>query len=252
MCRVSCCAVSPSCGRLSCARSRRVARASGRPPPRPTSSRRGRTALDRRARPARRSVPRRDGLRRRRAVSLDHDGRGRRHDVRRHRQRRQGVSRSIARRHAASLFFDSAELEVHALAPAPDGGLYVGTSPDGRIYKVDAAGTGDDVLRSGRQIHLGARGRRDGQCLRRPPATRASSTRSRPTARARRSTSTKATHATALAVRRRRAAARRHRIAGPRVPRRRAGQGLPAARHAVSRKSAPCASIERRASTSPP
>src|SRR5215510_5122305 len=27
-----------------------------------------------------------------------------------------------------SLFFDSTELEVHALAPAPNGGLYVGTS----------------------------------------------------------------------------------------------------------------------------
>ena len=41
---------------------------------------------------------------------------------------------------ALSTFFDSAELEVHALARAPGGGLYVGTSPDGRIYKVDAAG----------------------------------------------------------------------------------------------------------------
>ena len=39
-----------------------------------------------------------------------------------------------------SLFFDSAELEVHALAPAPNGGLYVATSPDGKIYKVDRAG----------------------------------------------------------------------------------------------------------------
>src|ERR671918_941984 len=39
-----------------------------------------------------------------------------------------------------SVFFDSAELEVHALAPAPNGGLYVATSPDGKIYKVDKDG----------------------------------------------------------------------------------------------------------------
>ena len=38
-------------------------------------------------------------------------------------------------------FFDSAELEVHALAAAPNGGLYVGTSPDGRIYHVAADGS---------------------------------------------------------------------------------------------------------------
>jgi WD40 repeat protein len=40
----------------------------------------------------------------------------------------------------ASVFFDSEELEVHALALAPGGGLYVGTSPDGQVYKLDAAG----------------------------------------------------------------------------------------------------------------
>jgi sugar lactone lactonase YvrE len=41
-----------------------------------------------------------------------------------------------------SVFFDSAELEVHAIVPAPEGGLYVGTSPEGRIYRVDAKGAG--------------------------------------------------------------------------------------------------------------
>ena len=40
-----------------------------------------------------------------------------------------------------STFFDSAELEVHALAAGPDGSLYVGTSPDGKIYHVAADGT---------------------------------------------------------------------------------------------------------------
>jgi YD repeat-containing protein len=40
----------------------------------------------------------------------------------------------------ASVFFDSPELVVHALADAPGGGLLVGTSPDGRIYKVDQTG----------------------------------------------------------------------------------------------------------------
>jgi WD40 repeat protein len=39
-----------------------------------------------------------------------------------------------------SLFFDAAELEVHALAVGPDGKLYVGTSPEGKVYAVDAAG----------------------------------------------------------------------------------------------------------------
>ena len=39
-----------------------------------------------------------------------------------------------------TLFFDAAELEVHALAVGPDGKLYVGTSPDGKVYAVDAGG----------------------------------------------------------------------------------------------------------------
>jgi len=33
----------------------------------------------------------------------------------------------------SSVFFDSEELEVHAIALAPGGGIYVGTSPDGKV-----------------------------------------------------------------------------------------------------------------------
>ena len=33
-----------------------------------------------------------------------------------------------------STFFDAGELEVHAVAAAPGGGLYVGTSPEGGAY----------------------------------------------------------------------------------------------------------------------
>jgi sugar lactone lactonase YvrE len=40
----------------------------------------------------------------------------------------------------ASVFYDSTEMEVHALATAPGGGLYAATSPDGRIYRLDAKG----------------------------------------------------------------------------------------------------------------
>jgi WD40 repeat protein len=39
-----------------------------------------------------------------------------------------------------SVFYDSAEMEVHALAAAPNGGLFAATSPDGRIYRLDAKG----------------------------------------------------------------------------------------------------------------
>ncbi len=42
----------------------------------------------------------------------------------------------------AETFFDTTELEVHALALAPDGSLYAATSPEGRIYKIDRTGKG--------------------------------------------------------------------------------------------------------------
>ncbi len=40
-----------------------------------------------------------------------------------------------------SVFFDSTELEIHAIALAPGGGIYAASSPDGRIYRVDRNGT---------------------------------------------------------------------------------------------------------------
>ena len=46
----------------------------------------------------------------------------------------------VDRNGQSSVFFDSSEMEVHALAAAPGGGLYAATSPDGRIYKLDARG----------------------------------------------------------------------------------------------------------------
>ena len=39
-----------------------------------------------------------------------------------------------------ALLYNTPELEVHALAVGPDGRLYAGSSPDGRIYAIDAAG----------------------------------------------------------------------------------------------------------------
>jgi hypothetical protein len=48
-----------------------------------------------------------------------------------------------------SLFFDAAELEAHALAPAPNGGLYVATSPNGKIYKVDRDGKATELFNPG-------------------------------------------------------------------------------------------------------
>ena len=47
------------------------------------------------------------------------------------------------------------ELEVHALAVGPDGRLYVGTSPDGKVYAVDASGKAEAVLRSRRRSTSG-------------------------------------------------------------------------------------------------
>ena len=41
---------------------------------------------------------------------------------------------------SGSVFFDSEELEVHAVAVGPDGRVYAGTSPDGAVYAIDPSG----------------------------------------------------------------------------------------------------------------
>jgi sugar lactone lactonase YvrE len=46
----------------------------------------------------------------------------------------------VDRNGQSSVFYDSPEMEVHALAIAPQGGLYAATSPDGRIYRIDGKG----------------------------------------------------------------------------------------------------------------
>ncbi len=46
----------------------------------------------------------------------------------------------VDRNGQSSVFYDSAEMEVHALAVAPNGALYAATSPHGRIYRIDAKG----------------------------------------------------------------------------------------------------------------
>ena len=53
----------------------------------------------------------------------------------------EGKVLKIAKDGKATTFFDAAELEVHAIAPAPNNGLYVATSPDGKIYNVAQDGT---------------------------------------------------------------------------------------------------------------
>ena len=91
--------------------------------------------------------------------------------LRGHRQRRQGVPRSRAAR--APLFFDAPSSRCTPWPSGPTAASTSGTSPDGKVYAVDARGQGRDLLRPGRQVHLGPRLRPRRATCWWPPAPRA-------------------------------------------------------------------------------
>ena len=196
----------------------------------PQGGRRG--PVDRQRRPR---VPRAvDVARRRDRGAIPLDGRGRR------RTARSGPAPAtraqvlkIGKDGKVSTFFDATELEVHALAPAPNGGLYVGDI----ARRQDLPGEPPTARRRPSSIpKTSTSGRspldRAGNLFA-APATRASSTRSRPTARARASTRRAPTNVVSLAFSTSWRSDRRHRIARARVPNRRHRQGVRAPRFAV-------------------
>ena len=54
--------------------------------------------------------------------------------------------------------FESSELSAQALATDAQDNLYVGTSPDGKVYKISPGGEKKDILRPEDKVHLGHRG----------------------------------------------------------------------------------------------
>ena len=70
------------------------------------------------------------------------DARERAGRLRVRRQRKRGTSLPRRRRRLGHGLLDAEELEVHAIALAPEGGIYAATSPDGKIYKIDETGAG--------------------------------------------------------------------------------------------------------------
>ncbi len=169
--------------------------------------------------------------------------------VPRHRQRRQGPARRSQRqRHRCSS--TAARWKSTPSRRRPDGGLYVGTSPDGRIYKrrreaarprrssiptTSTSGRSPSMPRASSTPGTGEKGiglshhaGRQGHAVLHDQDDACDDAR----------------------LRSERTAAGRHRRAGPRLPRRRAGQGLPAARYDLPGSARRCASIRRACSTS--
>ena len=157
--------------------------------------------------------------------------RARRLAVRRHRQRGQGVPRRRAGQGRAVL--RRAELEVHALAPAPNGGLYVGTL----ARRQDLQGRSQRQRRRRSSIRTTStsgrwRSTRKGN-LYAGTGEKGVVYKITPDGKGAPFYQTKATHATALAFDKSRQPARRHRVARPRAARRRRRQGVRPARFAV-------------------
>ena len=166
--------------------------------------------------------------------------------VRRQRQRRPGLP--IDPTGKGTVFFDAEELEVHALALAPGGGLYVGTSPDGKIYKVDAAGKASVFFDPPDKYIWSLAVDKAGNVFA-ATGDKGVVYKITPDGKGASFYQTKATHAMSLAFDARRPAARRHRVARPRVPARRERQAVRAARLAATTRSTRCAWTRRATST---
>ena len=134
---------------------------------------------------------------------------------------------------------------MHALARAPGGGLYVGTSPDGRIYKVDAAGKSAPFFDPDDKyiwaLAVDAKG-----VVYAATGDKGLIYRITPDGKGEVFYRTKATHVRALLCGADGAAAGRHRIARPRVPHDGRRRGLPAARLRPAGNQRPAARPRRR------
>ena len=139
----------------------------------------------------------------------------------------------VGPRRQGRVFFDSAELEIHAMAPAPDGGLYVGDVARRQDLQSRSQRRGDDVLRPGQDKYIWALAvDAPRQRLRRHRRQRRHlQDRARRQGHAVLPDEVDARHR--ARHRQGRQPPRRHRVARQGHPRRSGRQGLRAARHAV-------------------